>query len=113
MIYHSDGSRPVLEEVKAELDRQYDRWGPQDHEDGTGPDVLFTDIRHSFQEITNGLKNHNDFIEQCGIAPKWAPILLEEVFEAVSEKDQDNVREELIQVAAVAVQWIRAIDRRQ
>jgi len=42
----------------------------------------------------------------------WADILLEEVFEALAEDDPAALRVELIQVAAVAVQWVEAIDRK-
>ncbi len=41
----------------------------------------------------------------------WRDILREEVMEAFAESDRDKLREELVQVAAVAVQWIEAIDR--
>ncbi|TIH26025.1 NUDIX hydrolase, partial [Subtercola vilae] len=42
----------------------------------------------------------------------WQDILLEEVFEAFAESDTSKLRTELIQVAAVAQQWVEAIDRR-
>jgi hypothetical protein len=43
----------------------------------------------------------------------WRDILLEEVYEAFAETDSDRLREELIQVAAVALSWVDAIDRRK
>ena len=46
-------------------------------------------------------------IGQC----TWLHILREEVFEAFAEDDPAKLRAELIQVAAVAVQWVEAIDR--
>lgn len=42
----------------------------------------------------------------------FALILLEEVAEAMAESDPDKLRAELVQVAAVAVKWIEALDRR-
>jgi hypothetical protein len=42
----------------------------------------------------------------------WRDILLEEVAEAFAEDDPGRLRAELIQVAAVATQWVEAIDRR-
>ena len=42
----------------------------------------------------------------------WALVLLEEVLEALSESDPQRIREELVQVAAVAVRWAGAIDQR-
>jgi hypothetical protein len=41
----------------------------------------------------------------------WLDILLEEVAEAFAESDLVKLRTELIQVAAVAVRWVEAIDR--
>jgi hypothetical protein len=43
---------------------------------------------------------------------KWVDILEEEVAEAAAESDPAKLRAELVQVAAVAVAWIEAIDRR-
>ena len=45
----------------------------------------------------------------------WADVLIEEVAEAIAataEDSTDNLRTELVQVAAVCVKWIQAIDRR-
>lgn len=42
----------------------------------------------------------------------WRHILAEEMFEALAESDPAKLRAELVQVAAVAVQWVEAIDRR-
>ena len=42
----------------------------------------------------------------------WALVLLEEVLEAMHEDDVERLRAELVQVAAVAVRWIGAIDAR-
>lgn len=53
-----------------------------------------------------------DTAEQEG-RPTWRLILQEEVAEAFAETDPARLRAELVQVAAVAVQWIEAIDRRE
>ncbi|MBF8186936.1 NUDIX domain-containing protein [Nonomuraea sp. K274] len=42
----------------------------------------------------------------------WRHILAEEVFEAFAESDPGSLRAELIQVAAVAVKWVQALDHR-
>lgn len=42
----------------------------------------------------------------------WADVLAEEVTEAFEERDPARLRAELIQVAAVALRWIDAIDSR-
>jgi hypothetical protein len=41
----------------------------------------------------------------------WADVLNEEVAEALAATSVAHLREELVQVAAVAVRWIEAIDR--
>lgn len=48
----------------------------------------------------------------AGHAEAWRHILDEEVAEALAETDPERLRAELVQVAAVAVQWIEALDRR-
>lgn len=41
----------------------------------------------------------------------FAHVLAEEFWEAMCEEDRDRLRAELVQVAAVALQWIENIDR--
>ncbi len=53
-----------------------------------------------------GVQNHNDL--------KWLAILMEEVGEVAKDMlKYGGDRRELVQVAAVAVAWMEAIDRRQ
>lgn len=77
----------LLTEVAVERERQDMRWGTQDHDD-----------------------------------PRWLAILTEELGEVAREVVEElaiprsrgyQIREELVQVAAVAVAWLEAIDRRQ
>lgn len=42
----------------------------------------------------------------------WADVLAEEFWEAMSEKEPELLRAELIQVAAVAARWVEDIDNR-
>lgn len=42
----------------------------------------------------------------------WRHVLLEEVYEAMAEEDVSKLREELVQVMAVAGRWIEALDAR-
>lgn len=94
----------VLQQVLVERIAQDTKWGEQNHPDGTGYD---------------GSDRHADFWRQrCQDAfadgdGTWGHVLLEEVFEAIAEKDPAKLRAELVQVAAVAVAWVEAIDRRQ
>jgi hypothetical protein len=94
----------VLAEVRAERDRQHAKWGEQNHPDGAGglmataaADIAKTQLKIAFEE-GRGTFRH---------------ILKEEVAEAFAENDPAKLRAELVQVAAVAVQWIEAIDRRK
>jgi hypothetical protein len=93
----------VLQQVLIERIAQDTKWGEQNHPDGTGYD---------------GSDRHADFWRQrCQDAfadgeGTWGHVLLEEVFEAIAENDPAKLRTELVQVAAVAVAWIEALDRR-
>ena len=42
----------------------------------------------------------------------WASILREQVIEALEHQDRAELREELLQVAAVAIAWIEDLDTR-
>lgn len=115
----------VLAEVAAERARQDAKWGEQNHPDGTGPE--------SHPLVVDGAKNDLiypgplriavanrlavGFTQSTDAAARegsltWRHILLEEVFEALAESDPAKLRRELIQLAAVATQWVEAIDRR-
>lgn len=107
-------------DVLAERERQDAKWGEQNHPDGTGPGTLpieFLDdygVREVFvlarplariaTDVTNAHADDGTV--------SWKDIFLEEVFEALAEEDTTKLRAELIQVAAVAQQWVEAIDRR-
>lgn len=111
-------SECVLWEVNEERTDQDAKWGQQDHADGTGGET--TVFGESFRDFTNVFRSWNDqefdFDRDTGKwvphVTTWAPVLLEEVFEACEETDPQKLRAELIQVAAVAVAWVESIDRR-
>ena len=92
--------RTVIEDVVAERYRQDERWGQQDWPDMSPHDDLAGELLEA------------DARRDLGQAPTFSAILREEVGEALQEIDPVGLREELVQVAAVAVQWIEAIDRR-
>lgn len=111
----------VLEEVAAERARQDAKWGEQNHPDGTGPKSTplfsrerFLDDTMTAARLAEILKNRTDarFSGKGDRPGTWVDILLEEVFEALAEEDLEKLRTELIQTAAVATQWVEAIDRR-
>ena len=88
-------------EIIQERRRQDLKWGEQNHPSGTG----------SFYKRKAALAKkrcQNPLNDQ----DSWDLILLEEVYEALAETNELKVREELIQVAAVAMAWVECIDRR-
>ena len=91
----------VLPEIAAERDRQDEKWGEQNHPDGTGPGYA-PDAKRARERCQRaarlGLVSYRDILE-------------EEVYEAFAESDPDLLRAELVQVAAVAVAWIEKLDR--
>lgn len=93
----------ALAEVAAERCRQDKKWGEQNHPDGTGGRVG--------EALAHYLRAFCDQEHGAGFGT-WASILAEEVGEAFAEDDAVALRGELVQVAAVAVNWIGAIDRR-
>lgn len=117
----------VLCEIDAERTRQDAKWGEQNH-----PDVsrALTDGEGGCSVLDMaawyGVPTPSAAREDCDISAKegrctWAHILVEEVAEAIEAatlEQQDAIdagalRKELVQVAAVAVSWIEAIDRRK
>lgn len=99
----------VQHDVRQERIRQLQKWGPQTHPDGTGPDAVLAGRPMSFYATL--LKNFNDNKTVGDHDYTWLAILLEEVFEAAEETDLAKLREELIQVQAVAQAWVEDIDK--
>lgn len=92
----------LLDEVLKERGRQDAKWGEQNHPDGTGRPGSREDAdRFRAACKANGPDQDN-----------WQDILTEEVAEAFAETDPAKLRAELVQVAAVAMAWVEAIDRR-
>lgn len=91
----------VLLNVDDERKRQDEKWGEQNHPDGTGPGYV-PDAKRARERCQRaarlGLVSYRDILE-------------EEVYEAFAESDPDLLRVELVQVAAVAVAWIEKLDR--
>lgn len=96
-------TRSVLDEVLEERKAQDTKWGQHNHPDGTGGDGWINEARDA--------KHATDEAAARGEVT-WLDILFEEVAEAFAEDDTTRLRAELIQVAAVAVSWAEAIDRR-
>jgi hypothetical protein len=93
----------VLAEIVAERARQDRTFGEQNHRDGTGLPV--------YQHSANRYRHQAQRAATWGHLA-WRDVLQEEVYEALAEPEPAALRVELVQVAAVAVAWIEAIDRR-
>ena len=94
----------VLTDVGEERERQETKWGTQHHPDGTKDEQFSRAVR-------------DRAIAECGRKAAmgqvtWKDILMEEVLEAFAEDDIAMLRDELVQVAAVAVAWIEDIESR-
>lgn len=96
----------VLDEVRLERTKQDLRWGRQRHPDGTD-DSLETREEREEAKATCALE------AKFSGGPTWKAILDEEMKEAFAETDAKRLRDELVQVAAVAVAWIEDIDTRE
>jgi hypothetical protein len=92
----------LLADVAAERAAQDDMWGVQELPDGTGPDRT-ADADRAKQAVADAAADGS---------LTWRHILHEEVLEAFAESDPEKLRAELVQVAAVAVKWVQALDRR-
>lgn len=103
----------VLDDIRTERRAQEAKWGEQNHPDGTTRGVFWPGLfRHDMAHSATIAKLQVDHEAKHGEST-YAGILLEEVFESLCEDDPLTLRAELVQVAAVAVQWIEAIDRRE
>jgi len=110
----------ILWEIAEERSRQNAKWGEQNHPDGTGPDVHWLNGPRNQQwpapVEASGQALAEYFRNRCKAnSPdddNYLDILMEEVAEAFAENDPARLRTELIQVAAVATQWVETIDRR-
>lgn len=102
----------ILDEVRVEREKQDAKWGQQNHS-MVPPDG--TDSLGKIHLFEHGRKADmwKDFNDQrvAGKRLAWDGILFEEVYEAFAESDPVKIREEMIQVAAVAVAIIECIDR--
>ena len=106
----------TIKAIREEIKAQDIKWHEQNHPDGTGPYSYplegivptATNVTALYLEIK--AKEKTDSKAQLGKCT-FKDILLEEVFEALAAEDQDRLVEELIQSAAVIVQWIAKIGR--
>ncbi|MEU0571327.1 hypothetical protein ABZ297_38850 [Nonomuraea sp. NPDC005983] len=113
MTHDGDAGAPgslagALAEVAAERRAQDRRWGIQDVPDGTGASWAGGDGADAAEQARREVGEAAARGELT-----WRHILHEEVLEAFAEDDPELLRAELVQVAAVAVKWVQALDRRR
>jgi NTP pyrophosphatase (non-canonical NTP hydrolase) len=87
-------TRRVLEEVRWERERQDEKWGESNHDHSVWSLILAEEVGEAARAA---LRLRFDSSSQAGLATQ----------------NEETLREELIQAAAVAVAWIEAIDRRR
>ncbi len=105
------GRRRLPDDIKAlmaELDRQDGLWGEQNHPLQGGAFPMRS--RLSFESEARRWKEINDRRERKKELG-WDGILMEEVYEALEELDTERACEELVQVAAVAMNAARSLRR--
>lgn len=104
----------VLNDVRAERARQFARYGNNDDLlDGTGQAWLQPFSSASSREAERGFRDDYEMRERWHGKPTWVRLVREEVAEAFQETDPARLREELVQVAALAVSWIEKLDARK
>lgn len=103
VLPRTKGLAAFVNDVDRERQRQLAKWGDQHHPDGTGGSgALYVADRY---------RTVVDHALDKGTAT-WRDIVLEEVYEALAEKDPARLRAELVQVAAICAAWIADIDSR-
>ena len=105
----------VLADVALERQSQFARYGTnEDLPDGTGPDAkwLITYVDRGAAQVEVDLRADYQLREALMGEVSWMHLVREEVAEAFAENDPARLREELIQVAALAVSWIEKLDAR-
>jgi hypothetical protein len=102
-LFTTPGVKQFAEEIDAERQRQLKKFGEQHHPDGTGLPI--------YAHAANRYRDAADRNAAAGVLA-WRDVLLEEVYEALAEKETGPLRDELLQVAAVCAAWIADIDSR-
>ncbi|MFD5384323.1 hypothetical protein ACFWMG_05000 [Streptomyces sp. NPDC127074] len=104
-LFTTAGLKQFAEAIDVERQRQLAKWGDQRHPDGTGAEYYV-----AMADEARDICQHAAKYREKG--SPWALILLEEVYEALAEKDPHALRTELVQCAAVIQAWVSDIDRR-
>ena len=103
LISQNNPTDTVLYQVAFERINEDVKWGERDYLDGTG---------ETADKVTAVYAKELNKQSAREGAIAWRDILDEEVFGVYAESDPAKLRAELVRVAAVAVAWVEAIDRR-
>lgn len=113
----------IAKEIEGECVRQDQKWGAMRDYFDVDPILMDRPGGVTAERMAEHYEIPTEYRAQqmCRTAPKnggdtWVNILLEEFAEAVqaaTEKTREDLRIELIQVAAVTIQWIDNLDRRE
>jgi hypothetical protein len=101
-----DKRRQIFAAIDQERKRQDEKWGEQNYP------IVRLGHNYIFYNELNSLRNTNARLFMEGEI-SWSNILMEEVYKAFAETNPEKQREELVQVAAVAVQIIEYLDRKR
>lgn len=109
-------TQSVLDEVLLERQRQNEKWGEQNHPclnqrlleaEADGPGLMAQYYRIPSERDAKAVCDRR-FKNDAGT---FADILIEEVAETIGTFNIEKRRQEVIQIAAVAVAWVEKIDR--
>jgi len=101
---------PILQEISRERTKQDEKWGEQNHpivDEFTKPFGIYATYKLPSEETAKNLYNEAD---KKGVLT-WGHIITEELVEALSANNKEDMREELIQCGAVIVAMIESLDR--
>jgi hypothetical protein len=101
----------VLDEVRRERERQDVVFGVQRHP--SFPPIPIEERAAEYGVPTEAAAK--ELVEKAFKSSRgtWGHVLVEELAETIAAPDEDNLRHELIQLAAVATAWVEDIDRRR
>lgn len=100
----------IISAALAERERQELLWGEQNHPD-VSPAEWATRREDHDEEAARWKRLNALRVDHGHLA--WDGILLEEVFEGLSEEDPERLTTELIQAMAVIMNWVECIGRRK
>lgn len=105
--------KEIIEDVLAEVARQDIKWGIQ-HNEALDPILIEGGANRMAEEYEIPSESRAKFL--CNMASNrdeltWAHIAVEELAEVVAcMKDKKAMREELVQLTALCLQWIKDLE---